>query len=492
MSKVIFNSLQFLIFFLVVISTYFLINSKYRWVLLLAASYYFYMSWNPAYILLIILSTVVDYFASLKMEKQEQKEDRKKYLLLSLFVNLGLLFFFKYYGFFNNSFSSIVQTFNMKLGLPNFDLLLPVGISFYTFQTLSYTIDVYRGDKEAEKHFGIFALYVSFFPQLVAGPIERSTRLLPQFKKKIDFDSARVTSGLQLMLWGFFKKVVVADRLALYVNGVYNNLEGLEGITLILATVFFAFQIYCDFSGYSSIAIGAARVMGFDLMTNFKRPYFAKSIPEFWRRWHISLSTWFKDYLYIPLGGNRVNKIRYYFNLFVTFLVSGLWHGAAWTFVIWGGLHGIYQIISITTVKLRKNIKDKIGINNFPTLYKWWQIIVTFTLVNFGWIFFRANSLNDAVYVVNNLFSSLGTQLSSWTNLKAAIVGYGLNQYELMLAFAVIMLMEAVHLMQRQGSVREFLNKKPLIFRWAAYYSLIIIILGFGVYGEAEFIYFQF
>ncbi|MFN2340042.1 MAG: MBOAT family protein [Halanaerobium sp.] len=488
----IFNSMQFLIFFAVVISTYFLINSKYRWVLLLAASYYFYMSWNPAYILLIILSTIVDYFASLKMEQQQKKEDRKKYLFLSLFVNLGLLFFFKYYGFFNNSFSSVVRSFNMNLGLPNFDLLLPVGISFYTFQTLSYTIDVYRGEKKAEKHFGIFALYVSFFPQLVAGPIERSTRLLPQFKKKIDFDSARVASGLQLMLWGFFKKVVVADRLALYVNGVYNNLEGLRGITLILATVFFAFQIYCDFSGYSSIAIGAARVMGFDLMTNFKRPYFAKSIPEFWRRWHISLSSWFKDYLYIPLGGNRVTKIRYYFNLFVTFLVSGLWHGAAWTFVIWGGLHGLYQIISISTVSLRRNIKEKLGINKLPTLNKLWQITATFALVNFGWIFFRANSLSDAVYVVNNLFTSLGTQLSSWTNLKAAVVGYGLNQYELLLAFAVIIIMETVHLMQRQGSVREFLNQKPALYRWAAYYSLIILILGFGVYGEAEFIYFQF
>ncbi|MGM0499181.1 MAG: MBOAT family O-acyltransferase [Bacillota bacterium] len=488
----IFNSLQFLLFFLIVTSVYFIINSKYRWVLLLAASYYFYMSWNPAYIILIILSTIVDYFASLKMEQQAKKEDRKKYLFLSLFVNLGFLFFFKYYGFFNNSFSSVVRAFNMNLGLPSFDLLLPVGISFYTFQTLSYTIDVYRGDKEAEKHFGIFALYVSFFPQLVAGPIERSTRLLPQFKKKIDFDSARVASGLQLMLWGFFKKVVVADRLALYVNGVYNNLDGLEGMTLILATVFFAFQIYCDFSGYSSIAIGAARVMGFDLMTNFKRPYYAKSIPEFWRRWHISLSTWFKDYLYIPLGGNRVKKGRYYFNLFVTFLVSGLWHGAAWTFVIWGGLHGLYQIISISTVKIRKNIKSMIGINKLPLLNKWWQVLVTFSLVNFGWIFFRANSLADAVYVVNNLFSSLGTQLSSWENFRAAVIGYGLNQSELIIAISVIIIMESVHLMQRKVSVREFLNQKPLVFRWAAYYALIILILALGVYGETEFIYFQF
>ncbi|MFW5795034.1 MAG: MBOAT family O-acyltransferase [Bacillota bacterium] len=488
----IFNSLQFIIFFIIVITAYFILKSKYRWILLLAASYYFYMSWNPAYIILIILSTVIDYYASLKMGEVEKKSQRRKYLILSLLVNLGLLFFFKYYNFFNNSFTTVLRNFNLSIGLPNFEFLLPVGISFYTFQTLSYTIDVYRGDKEPEKHFGIFALYVSFFPQLVAGPIERSTRLLPQFKKEFEFNSSRVTSGLQLMLWGYFKKVVVADRLALYVNGVYNNLEGLSGITLILATFFFAFQIYCDFSGYSSIAIGAAKTMGFDLMTNFKRPYFSKSIPEFWRRWHISLSTWFKDYLYIPLGGNRVTKMRYYFNLFFTFLVSGLWHGAAWTFVIWGALHGFYQIFSLITSDLRSKIKEKIGLSKFPFLDKIMQISITFTLVNFGWIFFRANSLSDALYIINNLFVSLGSQLSSWESFKAAVVGYGLNQYELILAFVVIIIMESIHLLQRNGSVRKLLEKKPLVFRWAAYYFMIIIILAFGAYGEAEFIYFQF
>ncbi len=488
----IFNSLQFIIFFIIVITTYFTLKCKYRWILLLGASYYFYMSWNPAYIILIILSTIVDYFASIKMGELDSKAERRKYLFLSLLANLGMLFFFKYYNFFSSSFTGLIRSFNMSIGLPNFEFLLPVGISFYTFQTLSYTIDVYRGDKKPEKHFGIFALYVSFFPQLVAGPIERSTRLLPQFKKKIEFNSSRVKSGLQLMLWGYFKKVVVADRLALYVNGVYNNLEGLKGITLILATVFFAFQIYCDFSGYSSIAIGAARVMGFDLMTNFRRPYFSKSIPEFWRRWHISLSTWFKDYLYIPLGGNRVGKLRYYLNLFFTFLVSGLWHGAAWTFVIWGALHGIYQILSIITSDFRSKLKKSLGIIKFPLLNKIIQIALTFSLVNFGWIFFRANSLTDALYIINNLFVSLGTQLSSWENFKAAVVGYGLNQYELILAFVVIVIMESIHLLQRNGSVRQLLRDKPLVFRWTAYYFLILLILAFGVYGKTEFIYFQF
>ena len=398
------------------------------------------MSWNPAYIILIILSTVVDYFAGLKMGSTDDKSKRKKYLFASLFINLGMLFFFKYYNFFSDSFTYLLNEFPvMQMGnfLPTFDLLLPVGISFYTFQTLSYTIDVYRGEKEPEKHFGIFALYVSFFPQLVAGPIERSTRLLPQFKEEYKFDYIRVTDGLKLMLWGYFKKVVVADRLAIFVNGVYNDVSGVEGIPLILATVFFAFQIYCDFSGYSDIAIGAAQIMGFDLMDNFKRPYFSKSIPEFWRRWHISLSTWFKDYVYIPLGGNRVSKLRYYANLFITFLISGLWHGAAWTFVIWGALHGFYQIFSLLTKKYRYKLKESIGIVNYPTLNKYLQIGVTFVLVDFAWIFFRANSLNDAWYIINNLFAGIISQISGIGMLSDSLSGFGFGKYELAVAIYI-------------------------------------------------------
>lgn len=490
-----FNSIEFLIFFAVVLTVYFILKSKHRWILLLAASYYFYMSWNPAYIILIILSTVVDYFAGLKMGSTDDKSKRKKYLFVSLFINLGMLFFFKYYDFFNDSFTYLTNEVGiLQYGgvLPTFDLLLPVGISFYTFQTLSYTIDVYRGEKEPEKHFGIFALYVSFFPQLVAGPIERSTRLLPQFKEKYKFDYIRVTDGLKLMLWGFFKKVVVADRLAIFVNGVYNDVNGVEGLPLILATVFFAFQIYCDFSGYSDIAIGAAQVMGFNLMNNFKRPYFSKSIPEFWRRWHISLSTWFKDYVYIPLGGNRVSETRYYTNLFITFLISGLWHGAAWTFVIWGALHGFYQIFSIITKDYRFKIKKKLGITNFPTINKYSQIGITFILVDFAWIFFRANSLTDAWYIINNFFTGINSQISSIGMLSNSLSGFGFSKYELAVAVGVILIMEVIHLIQRHGSIRHMMRDKPIWFRWSLYYVLVFMILFLGAYGNQEFIYFQF
>lgn len=487
-----FNSLEFILFFGVVAALYFLFISKYRWGLLLVASYYFYMSWNPAYIGLIILSTCVDYFAGLKMGGTEDKGKRKKYLYLSLFINLGLLFTFKYFNFFNNSLSMIVKDFNMTWGIPTFDLLLPVGISFYTFQTLSYTIDVYRGKKKPERHFGIFALYVSFFPQLVAGPIERSTRLLPQFKEKYEFNYNRVTSGLQLMLWGYFKKVVVADRLAIFVNGVYNDVDGVTGIPLILATVFFAFQIYCDFSGYSDIAIGSAKIMGFDLMENFKRPYYSKSISEFWKRWHISLSTWFKDYLYIPLGGNRVPKLRHYFNLFATFLVSGLWHGANWTFVIWGALHGMYQLVGVATNDLREKQKKLIGLNKIPAVDKILKIIITFILVDFAWIFFRANNISDAFYIVNNLFTGLTAQLTSIKNIQNSISGFGFSKVDLLIALFVILVMESIHFIQRYGSIRGMVQDKPVVIRWSLYYLLILMILMFGVFGSNQFIYFQF
>ena len=399
-----FNSYHFLIFFPLVVVFYFSMPHKYRWVLLLAASYYFYMAWRAEYIFLIIFSTLIDYYAAIFMEKQTDKSKRKKFLILSLFSNLGLLFTFKYFNFFSTSISETFNYFNIFMDSPTFKLLLPVGISFYTFQTLSYTIDVYRGQKKAEKHLGYFAVFVSFFPQLVAGPIERSTNLLPQFFEKHDFDYQRVTDGLKLMMWGFFKKVVIADRLAILVNQVYNNADEYEGFPLILATYFFAFQIYCDFSGYSDIAIGAAQVMGFDLMENFRRPYHAKSISEFWKRWHISLSTWFRDYVYIPLGGNSTVKWRWYFNLFITFLVSGLWHGADWTFVIWGAIHGFYLISAIWTNGIVNKVYNFIGLKKGSNGRKLIDVIWTFHLVLFAWIFFRANSFSDAIYILENFF----------------------------------------------------------------------------------------
>ena len=339
-----FNSLQFIVFFPIVVAAYFALNAKYRWILLLLASYYFYMCWSYKYIVLIMISTVVDYVAGILMYKLEKQRARKLLLLASLTTNLGLLFFFKYFNFFGDSINFVFERFNIFARVPAYEYLLPVGISFYTFQTLSYTIDIYRRKQKPEYHFGRFALFVSFFPQLVAGPIERSVNLIPQFRQDFKFEYERVKEGILLMVWGFFKKVVIADRLAEYVNLVYNNPADFAGLQNVIATFFFSFQIYCDFSGYSDIAIGSALIMGYRLMTNFRRPYFAASIGEFWHRWHISLSTWFRDYVYISLGGNRVVKWRYYYNLFITFLVSGLWHGAEWTFVIWGAIHGFYTV----------------------------------------------------------------------------------------------------------------------------------------------------
>jgi len=348
-----FNSLEFLFFFPTVVLLYFLTPYKYRWIILLIASYIFYMAWRAEYALLLVISTLIDYFCSLMMGRypEEEKQKRKPFLYLSLISNLGILFTFKYFNFFSASFTSLLKSLGYDYAAPAFSLLLPMGISFYTFQTMSYTIDVYHSRLKPEKHLGVFALFVTFFPQLVAGPIERAGNLLEQLKVDHKFSYANVIAGLQLMAWGFFKKIVIADNLAIMVNNVYNNPTQYTGVSLILATVFFAFQIYCDFSAYSDIAIGSAQVMGFTLMQNFNRPYFSKTIGEFWNRWHISLFTWFRDYLYIPLGGNRVVKWRWYYNLFITFLVSGFWHGANWTFIVWGALHGFYLVFANITAK---------------------------------------------------------------------------------------------------------------------------------------------
>ena len=487
-----FNSLQFLIFFPIVVFLYYLIPFSKRWIVLLISSYYFYMCWKPEYIILIVVSTLIDYYAALHMGKHKEKSKRKKFLLLSLFSNLGLLFAFKYFNFFNNSFGELFDSFNLMYNVPSFNLLLPVGISFYTFQTLSYSIDVYRGKKEPEKHLGIFAVYVSFFPQLVAGPIERSTTLLPQFRKKISPNYNNITNGLKLMLWGFFKKIVIADRLAVAVNNVYNNVHEHTPLAFVIATFFFAIQIYCDFSGYSDIAIGSAQVMGYNLMDNFKRPYFSKNIAEFWSRWHISLSTWFKDYLYIPLGGNRASKLRVYFNLYITFLISGIWHGANWTFIIWGSLHGFYLIFGKMTYKFRKNLSNKLFKNKFYALRKYSNIAITFIFVCFAWIFFRANNLSDSFFIIKNIILNI----SSFFNINVyrnTFFSLGLEAYELGIVIISILLLEAFHLLQRHQSIRYMLKNRPILIRWILYFSLILIVLLWGYSSEqTEFIYFQF
>lgn len=421
-----FNSGHFLVFFPLVVVLYYLLSHRWRWLLLLVASYYFYMSWNPAYITLIVFSTVVDYWAGWQMGKAEKKKARKPWLWLSLASNLGLLGFFKYYNFFLENVNHVSGA-----DLQYVKFLLPVGISFYTFQTLSYSIDIYRGEIKPEKHFGRFALFVSFFPQLVAGPIERAKNLLPQIRRKVEFNVFNFTDGGKRIIWGLFKKVVIADNVAILVDHVYASPEAFGSTSLLIASYLFAFQIYCDFSGYSDIAIGAAKMMGFDLMENFRTPYFSRSIREFWSRWHISLSTWFRDYVYIPLGGSKIGRVRWQLNLFLVFAVSGLWHGAAWTFVAWGMLHGGYLML--------ENLFNRkpwfVAYMNSKGIAKWVGIVFVFHLVVLGWIFFRAENMDDAWAVIHGIsqfdFSGFlsegfpkGTFKSWWLIRAVIIVGF--------------------------------------------------------------------
>lgn len=486
-----FNSIQFIIFFIVVTVIYFLLPYKYRWLFLLVSSCAFYMAWKPIFIVLILFSTAVNYYLSLKINDEEDMSKKKLYLNIALFVSFGILFLFKYLTLINETFISIFSYANIKYPFSTIDILLPMGISFYTFQTLSYTIDVYRGIVKPEKAFLRLTLFVTFFPQLVAGPIERSDRLLPQLFRKRKFRLARAVDGVQIMIFGYFKKVVIADRLSIAVNTVYNNPQNYSGLYFFIATILFAFQIYCDFSAYSEIALGCAKVLGIELMENFQRPYFSKSIKEFWKRWHISLSTWFKDYLYIPLGGNRLGVPRKYFNLIITFLASGLWHGANWTFVIWGMLHGLYQIIGDVSAGIREKILKVTGLKNTYFL-KLVQILTTFSLVCFAWIFFRANSINDAIYIIKNLFNDI----SNWLTIRYiydTVTGMGLNLLEFIIAILSILILIICEFCERKEKLQSRLNRSSIIVNGSFYIFLIIIILTMGVYHNAsQFIYFQF
>lgn len=476
-----FISPEYVVFFCVVLPLFFAIKHRFRWILLLVVSYFFYAYGNIQYVPLIAFSTVVDYVAARMIFRNDDDEfKRKAWLTASLLVNLGVLFSFKYFNFFNESAA-------MAFGYTplTHSLVLPIGISFYTFQSMSYTIDVFRRKMQPENNFGIMATFVAFFPQLVAGPIERATNLLPQFHVEQKFDENRAVEGLQLILWGFFKKVVIADRLAIYVNAVYNNVDDYTGLPLIIATFFFTFQIYCDFSAYSDIAIGTAKIMGFDLMQNFRQPYFSQSIREFWGRWHISLSTWFRDYLYIPLGGNRKGLWRNLLNLFIVFLVSGLWHGAGWTFIIWGALHGL----AIVFLGLLRHY----NINLLPSknvVMVLMRVAITFVFVSFAWIFFRANSLADANYIVSHLFIFDSTQdiMLPFTEALLSV------QTEFYLSLVLIAALIGFDMLDARLTLPRFLAKTPVILRWGAYYAVIAAVLFSGLYGAGaqQFIYFQF
>ena len=489
-----FNSLQFLIFFPIVAVIHFILPYRWRWLWLLLASCYFYMVFIPPYILILFFLILVDYTAALMIERTSGKK-RKMFLLLSILATCSVLFIFKYFDFFNNTLKFLTHFWGGHYSLENgLGLILPLGLSFHTFQSLNYVIEVYRGNQKAERHLGIYALYVMFFPQLVSGPIERARHLLPQFYERHDFDYQRITDGLKLMLWGMFQKVVIADRLALVVNQVYNNAHGYTGLSLVVATVFFAFQIYCDFSGYSDIAVGGAQVLGFRLIQNFNRPYFATSISEFWKRWHISLSTWFRDYVYIPLGGNRVPLPRWQINILITFILSGLWHGSNWTFILWGAVHGFYYLFSFWTRSLRKTVAGALRVSRLPAMEHSVKVLITFTLVCFAWIFFRANNIHDAGYVISNLFTGWHGPLIFQPE-KAGFIG--LKKPEFILAVFLIIFLLVVHLWQSrlsesQCSVRSWLSGQPLWVRWGTYLAMTLIIMNLGIMAQIPFIYFQF
>jgi len=437
------------------------------------------MAFVPIYILILGFTIVIDYFAGILIENSEGKR-RKLFLILSLIANIGVLAVFKYHNFLNENVSFLMHGFGLSNPIPYLSIILPIGLSFYTFQAMSYTIEVYRGNQKAERHFGIFSLYIMFYPLLLAGPIERPYNLLPQLRIKQDFEYTRVVEGLRLMLWGLFKKLVIADRLAIYVNAVYNNYEAHNGTTLILASIFFTFQIYCDFSGYSDMAIGAAKVMGIKLMNNFNRPYFSRSMSEFWKRWHISLSSWFRDYVYITLGGNRVSIPRWYLNLFIVFLISGLWHGANWTYVIWGALNGFYLIFAIISQGFRNKAKRLVGLDKLPWLNNLLEVMITFALSSFAWIFFRANHVTDAFGIIKKIATSRGSLfIESPSMMIYSFLG-------LFILFLVEFKKEYY-----KGKF-SFFNNEKWIIRALSCCFLIITILLFGVFDGGQFIYFQF
>ncbi len=486
-----FNSIAFLVFFPAVTAAFLMIPKRMRHLWLLIASYYFYMGWNPKYAVLIAFSTIITFISGILIERADIKEKKSLVVAVSLFSNLAILAVFKYADFALETLDFITGHLGVGGGINRrLDLLLPVGISFYTFQALSYTIDVYRGTIPAEKSILRYALFVSFFPQLVAGPIERSGNLLNQIQKietirRWDFE--RIRDGLLLMFWGLFQKLVIADRASILVNQVYGNCQSYGFIELAAASILFAFQIYCDFGGYSNIARGAAQVMGFSLMHNFRQPYLSAGIKDFWRRWHISLTSWFTDYLYIPLGGNRKGKIFKYFNILIVFTVSGLWHGASWHFVVWGTIHALYQIAG----DIKSGIERKAGRNRMRQLSfsrKLGKVIVTFILVDLAWIVFAADSLSHAYQIYRQMFHTFQV---------AGIYEIGLDRGNWFILNFGIMVLMAVDIIHEKGkSVFLFVNRQTIWFRWTLYLGLVWGVILFGIYGvgydAGQFIYFQF
>jgi len=477
-----FNSFSFAIFLPIVFLLYWALPHRFRWLVLLISSYYFYMSWNVKYVVLILGTTFISYITALLLEKTDNPTIKKLSLATAAIISLGVLFFFKYFNFFQNSLIAALNVFAIKLHPTTLNLLLPVGISFYTFQTLAYVIDVYKGDVRAERHFGKYATFISFFPQLVAGPIERTSNLLPQINREHHFNYDKASYGMKLMVWGFFKKLVIADVFASYVDKVYDAPHAFKGFALILATLFFTIQIYCDFSGYSDIAVGCAKLLDIDLMQNFKSPYFSASIKEFWSRWHISLSTWFKDYVYIPLGGNRRGKLRTNLNLIITFLVSGLWHGANWTFVIWGAIHGFLQVIE-------KSVFKNTPVKKYS--FSWViRVIIVFCICSFAWIFFRANTLREAGIIISNLFYGLDGGVFNY--LLNGFYNIGFSMETFMVPLLSILILAVYDFCSLKTDVIAWVSSKHIVIRYSVYLFMLVFIMLFKASGEAVFVYFQF
>ena len=492
----VFNSFAFFVFFPIVTIVYFALSHRWRWAWLLATSCVFYMYFIPKYILILAFTIVVDYAAGIAIEGARGRA-RRLYLLASIVANVGVLAFFKYINFINDNLAALAQALGWHYPVPSLAIILPIGLSFHTFQAMSYTFEVYYGRQTAERHFGLYALYVMFYPQLVAGPIERPQSLLHQFRDVHTFDYARVTSGLRRMAWGLFKKAVVADRLAWVVNQVYAEPARFPGPVLLVATVFFAFQIYNDFSGYSDIAIGAARVMGFTLRQNFDSPYQATSTAAFWRRWHMSLSTWFRDYVFRPLkaaldarhpANGRPDFAAYAWAVAVTFVLSGLWHGANWTFVVWGALNGAYLIASPLTAPAREWVAARVGLASRPAARSVVAAALTFALITFTWIFFRARSMHEAGLVCLGLLSGW-RQLWPLSSGARMFAGVGLTVAAAGVVGAIAV--ECVHARDRRARVSDWLTAQPWWLRWAVYYAGVAS-LYFLYANEGQFIYFQF
>lgn len=496
-----FNSIDYLIFFPIVVFIYYLIPQRIRYLWLLCASYYFYMCWNAKYALLILFSTLVTYACGYLLDIINSKSwNRKKEVLLkkstiiiSLLLNLGILFYFKYVNFTLQTITKLLQIINIKISIPSFDILLPVGISFFTFQAIGYTIDVYRGEIKAERNFFKYALFVSFFPQLVAGPIERSKNLLVQLQTTHMFDTVQAESGLLTMMYGLFLKIVIADNISNVINPVFATPDQYMGMSLFLAAILFAFQIYCDFEGYSKLAIGSAQVLGIHLNQNFNSPYLASSVKDFWRRWHVSLTSWFRDYLYISLGGNQKGKLRKFINTMIIFLCSGLWHGADWKFIVWGGLNGLFCITEDFLKPVNKRWFYKLKINKCFLSYKIFQRIVTFLLIDFTWVFFRAETFRSAIYILYKIVKEFKLE---WF-LTAEYLNIFITSNKLItITLSLLFLLIIDYLRYKGTNLQNLFFSQQILFRWIAYFFFFILIIYWGAYGtdyeQTQFIYFQF